>query len=345
MEQIKKQNTPALDPQRPAAAPEGPQWKGPLKHSVRGMSYAEGSSQLSPRSGMPMPPPPGLTPTTENKPFDIADPELRKSHQDNPSYTYKRFGGSLFLNGVSANDVVQGAIGDCYLAAALSAVANTHPAAITSMVKDDGNGKYRVRFYKKSYYGAPKEEWITVDGDLPTSGSGPLYAKGAETDAKGQRELWPSIIEKAWAAWKGGYDDIGEGGFSGDVMTAITGEASSYKTLASMKPDALWDDMKKAIDAGQPVTCGTHGKDDVEKNESLKKKYDEAKVYPWHAYTVISYREKKEGANTERFVTIRNPWGQANRDTTAADKGLFELKFDLFKTVYQSIVINEKKAR
>lgn len=346
MEQIKKPNpTAALEQQAPTAGAEGPQWKGKLKHSVRGMSYGDAASQLSPRAGMPMPPSPAPTPAAENKPFDVADPELRKSHQNNAAYSYKRFGGALFINGVTAFDVLQGSIGDCYLAAALSAVARSQPQCITSMIKDDGNGKFRVRFYKKGFVGPPKEEWVTIDADLPSSGGSELYAKGSETDSKGQRELWPAIVEKAYAQWKGGYDDIGEGGYSGDVMTAITGEASSSRSLSTMKPDALWDDLKKAIDEGKPVTCGTHGKEEVEKNEDLKKKYDEAKVYPWHAYTVMSYREKKEGQNTERFVTVRNPWGKHHGGSSYSDKGVFELKFDLWKTVYSNIVINDKKVR
>lgn len=338
MEQIKKQNKAlSADPAQTPGA-DGSQWKGALKHSMRGMSYADGANKLSPG---PMPP----SPVAEQKPYDVADPELRKKHQNDASVKYQRFGGALFLNGVSATDVQQGSIADCYLGAALSAVANTNPKCITEMVKDDGNGKYRVRFFKRSYYGAPKEEWVTVDGDLPASGGDQLYTRGFDKDDKSQRELWPGIIEKAYAQWKGGYDDIGEGGYSGDVMTAITGESSSSKTLSTMKPDALWDQLRKAIDAGEPVTCGTHGKDAVDNDPEMKKKYDEAKVYAWHAYTVMSYREKKEGATTERYVTVRNPWGKANGGTTYSDKGIFELKFDLWKTVYSSIVINDKKAK
>jgi hypothetical protein len=246
---------------------------------------------------------------------------------------------------VTAFDVIQGSIGDCYLAAALSAVAGTNPKFILEGVKDDGNGKYRVRFFKKDFIGPPKEEWVTVDGDLPSRGGGSeLYASGNDADAKGNKELWPAIIEKAYAHWKGGYNKIGEGGWSGDVMTALTGKDSTSQTLSTMKPDPLWDKIKKAIDAGQPVTAGTHGKDDVEKNADLKKKYDEAKVYPWHAYTIMAYSEKKEGDKTERFVTIRNPWG-ISHSGASGDKGVFELKFDMFKTVYDSIVINEQKAK
>ncbi len=327
-------------------------WKVQLKHSMRGLSYGDGAQKLAapaPETPAPQTPapevegkrekkPPVQKPPVEEKPVEIADPELRTKHQG--QYQYQRFGGPLFLNGVKATDVTQGSIADCYLAAALSAIANTHPKAIEDMIKPAGNGAYKVRFFKTGYSGSAKEEWITVDSDLAASAGDVLYSKGTDKDAKGNRELWPALIEKAYAVWKGGYDDIGEGGWSGNVMTAITGKRSDNITLSAMTNDALWKQLQQAVADGKPITAGTHGQDAVNADAALSKKYEEAKVYAWHAYTVMSVEEKKVGDKTERFVTLRNPWGKANRESSTADQGIFTLKYEMFKTVYSSIVIN-----
>jgi hypothetical protein len=71
-----------------------------------------------------------------------------------------------------------------------------------------------------------------VDGFLPTSRDSrndPSYAG----DPGGK--MWPAIVEKAYAKWKGGYHVLGEGGTGEEAMTAITGGKSSVRDPSSMK--------------------------------------------------------------------------------------------------------------
>lgn len=57
-----------------------------------------------------------------------------------------------------------------------------------------------------------------------------------------------------------------------------------------------------------------------------------AGVYAWHVYSIVSVRENHpDGAPPQRFVKVRNPWGQTLRgDPPAGDNGDFELTFDDF---------------
>ncbi|OBQ15705.1 MAG: hypothetical protein AN481_19600, partial [Aphanizomenon flos-aquae LD13] len=63
-------------------------------------------------------------------------------------YAYQYVSGSLFQNGLSANDVYQGAVGDCYYVATLASIAQEKPDYIQNMFTDNGDNTFTVRFYR-----------------------------------------------------------------------------------------------------------------------------------------------------------------------------------------------------
>jgi hypothetical protein len=64
-------------------------------------------------------------------------------------------------------------------------------------------GAYCVRFYKND-----EEEYVIVDDFFPVGMSGDNWAFASASDGK---ELWPTIIEKAYAKLHGSYDNIAAG--------------------------------------------------------------------------------------------------------------------------------------
>lgn len=281
---------------------------------------------------------------------DMADPGLTidPATKAEKPYGYKKNdrGAQLYgPDGVKALDVKQGAIGDCYLAAALSAVAGSRPDAVKQAIKDNNDGTYTVRFWELDYSGRKIAHTETVDADLPHNADAPAYVKSTEkVDGKEYMEMWPSIIEKAYAAWKGSYEEIGNGGFAGDVLTALTGEASNQQTTKGMgEADPLWTKMKAATEQKKPMVAGSGGKDDARYQDP------KAGVYGWHAYTVMGVREVSEGGKTKRMVTLRNPWSVRRRSTDAAAVGdttnataggVFELDWAEFRRLYDNVTVN-----
>jgi hypothetical protein len=284
------------------------------------------------------------------QPRDLADPTLVKDATSGKADPYgyrKNDRGAQLIgpDGVKAGDVKQGAIADCFLAAGLASVAGARSDVIRQAMKDNKDGTFTVRFFELDYSGKKTAHFETVDADLPHDGDAPAYAKSTEVVAgKAHMELWPSIIEKAYAQWKGSYDAIGHGGIAGDVMTALTGQRSQgYMTQGPGENDPLWAKMKQASDQKKPMTAGSGNKDDA------RYKDPKAGVYGWHAYSVLGVEEAKEGDKTVRYVVCRNPWGKRRRSSDAAavgdtkndsDGGVFKLPWAEFRRLYDDVTIN-----
>ncbi|MSP91966.1 MAG: hypothetical protein EXR79_09245 [Myxococcales bacterium] len=319
------------------------------------------SNSATPKPGQPgqaqLPGQAPVRPGEQPKPRDMADPSVvtddaTKKPEDHAYKKNERAAQLYGKNGIQASDVRQGRIADCFLAASMSAVAGARPDAIKNAIIDNKDGTYSVRFYKVDWNGEKRVSKETVDSDLPwdQASDAPAYAKSTEGGEGGKAwmELWPSILEKAYAQWKGGsYDAIGHGGNSGDVLEALTGQRSTSESTAGAEAggtnDALWAKMKKASAEKRPMTAGSGDKDDA------KYKDPKAGVYGWHAYTVLGVEEKKAGDKTEKMVTLRNPWGKRRRDGDAAAvgdsdnekaAGVFQLEWKEFRRLYDDVTIS-----
>lgn len=106
---------------------------------------------------------------------------------------------TLFGEGVSWNDVVQGSVGNCYFLASIAAIAE-HPNVIKKVFLTDqvnSAGIYAFRMYIR---GKP---WVvTIDDSILVSSKDnePIFATRGVGNS-----LWPILLEKAWSKIKGSY--------------------------------------------------------------------------------------------------------------------------------------------
>ena len=207
------------------------------------------------------------------------------------SGTYAQVSGNLFVNGPAVSDVQQGDLSDCYLLAALAALAKDDPAAITGMFINNGDGTYTVRFYD-----AGVAKYVTVDSMLPTDSSGKLIYDGAGSSASSaSNELWAPLAEKAYAqinqdGWldrpaANSYPAIEEG-FSDDALDEITGGSASWVQITH----ATTTQVQSAVNTSTPTILN-----------SLSSPGNG--VIGSHTYPVIGYN-----ATTQQF-TLANPQG------------------------------------
>ncbi len=154
------------------------------------------------------------------------------------NYGVDYFPGEPFVGGagdqyeIDPNDVRQGALGNCYFAAAMMAVAKANPSLIRKLIKSNGDGTYTITLYTEKgtedflvtpYFPAYR---YSADVNLPAyAGYGDIQPNLAE--------IWPMLLEKAYAMHletygesekgAGGYDLVGKGGNVGKAIKTLTG--------------------------------------------------------------------------------------------------------------------------
>jgi len=120
----------------------------------------------------------------------------------------------------------------------------------------------------------------------------------------GVKEVWPMIIEKAYAKLGGGFPAI-EGGLVADALQALTNgvpyifEFSEESTKKMIETGELWTKMIQW--SAKEFLMGAGSKSGSDKEVS------DLGIVQGHAYSVLDFFEL-EGT---KLVQLRNPWGDA----------------------------------
>ncbi len=126
--------------------------------------------------------------------------------------------------GPTMSDINQGYLGDCYFVSSLAEVAYQEPSAIESMITNNGNGTYGVRFYVDG-----QARYVTVDSQLADGGT--IFNKASN--------IWGSLVEQAYAEvqaqgvitgdsvnYGNSFSTIGNGGDPKFVLEEVTGAST-----------------------------------------------------------------------------------------------------------------------
>lgn len=277
---------------------------------VRGRGLTIWTSHLLERIEASAPFPLQHGPISEN-------PEMATNGKRRDPYTYGTIeNGSLYVDGISADDFTQASLGNCALLASLASVAHSRPDLIEDMIQDNHDGTYTVRFYSDD--GSQRHE-VVVDDQLPLTASG---SRGY-TQARDKSELWLSIIEKAYAVYRGGSYDAIESQSPAVVLTHLTGgKKSVYGTQHG--DDRIYGQLERALGEGRFVVAGTNPITDNPATPE-REKNDPAFVAP-HAYSVLAVHER----DGEKFVVLRNPWGRHEYGSDGKNDGTFEVPLAVF---------------
>lgn len=205
-----------------------------------------------------------------------AQPKLGKEDDGTVhDYSYKKYAGDLFLARgdvakPSVMDIDQGSLGDCYLISAMGAVAASNPDIIADMIDHDAStSQFKVTFQQLQRDGSFKPHVEVVDGYMPTrrGTTRMAYAMSDTNFNPANQAMWPAVIEKAYAQWKGGYDAIGGGGISAKAMEEMTGVRSVHAAMPGTDQVlARFESWQKSKSA---VVCGTRDQIDQTSVEGL----------------------------------------------------------------------------
>lgn len=230
--------------------------------------------------------------------------------------------GALFVNGASVHDPKQGQIGNCYVPAALAAVAHADPAAIEDLIRPNGDGTFTVRFFDAQTL-SPVE--VVVDRELYGWSGRPRYGTSTNRDEHGHAETWVSLVEKAYAAWRGSYEVVAQGGSVGRLQSELLGRPNVEHWLnTGVSPEAVFATIQQGTAGRRAMAAGTFGTVEAAR-------YSNTGVYANHAYSVLGAKE--EGGT--QVVTLRNPWASGEPRGDGVDDGVFDLPLTEFMRLFQ----------
>lgn len=156
---------------------------------------------------------------------DLPSNTVSMSGYKSYTVTYSTVSSPLYgSSGPTMADVNQGYLGDCYLLSALAEVANENPSIIKSMITDNGNGTYGVRFFVNGV-----ARYVTVDNQLADAGK----------EFNSATNIWASLVEAAYAELQAqgvvtgnsvnygdSFSTIGNGGAPEFTLEQITGASA-----------------------------------------------------------------------------------------------------------------------
>lgn len=222
----------------------------------------------------------------------------------------------------AAEDLMQGGLGDCYFISALACIAQRSDLVKNLFVgpsfnelhsKISKHGVYQIRLCKDGYWTV-----VTIDSMLPIQENGCIaYAKGARL------QLWPSLVEKAFAKIHGSYSAI-VSGHCDECLSMLTGApCDKYHLVQSQEEskalyasgegsictiEEMWLKLSSCFDNGflMCASCTVRQGDTEER-------YKEIGLQCRHAYSILQLKSIQTNANeTIHLVELRNPWGRGS---------------------------------
>ena len=201
------------------------------------------------------------------------------------------------------SEAKQGNVGNCYLISTFSVlgIQNIRKALGMSFTNKQGKlvpeewandsekGIYMVRFKKFS-----KNIFVRIDDHFPVDSNNNWVCGKSEEP----QEIWPNILEKAYAKMYGSYTKI-FGGKAHFVMAEFTGGFPSEFLLEEYvhNVNALWKKLLMFKDNGYLLAAGTPPGSDSN--------YSKLGIAKGHAYSILDVK----AVESHRLIKLRNPQG------------------------------------
>lgn len=199
--------------------------------------------------------------------------------------------GRFYNEAAEFFDPVQGAVGDCYVIAAMSSVAWSMPYTIADRSRATSTDNQRFVHRIGFTGGAGLEQVEVSDQVLVYSGtSSAPYARSKESG-----EIWPAVYEKAYAKWR-----LGEptdfpaipsiaGGDPSIACRALTGLNDYRQWHSSFTATQVLNTIKAHSVDGRtttPMVAWTHG------TEPTPGAYSDATIVANHAYSILGWMRR-----------------------------------------------------
>uniref|UniRef100_A0AAY4A6J2 Calpain catalytic domain-containing protein n=1 Tax=Denticeps clupeoides TaxID=299321 RepID=A0AAY4A6J2_9TELE len=277
--------------------------------------------------------------------------ELGPASAKTRGVTWKRPGElcsrpEFIVGGATRTDICQGALGDCWLLAAIASLTLNDDVMARVVPRDQGfGGNYAGIFHFQFWqYG----EWVDVviDDRLPVKNGELMFVHSAEGS-----EFWSALLEKAYAKVNGCYEALSGGSTSEGFEDFTGGIAESYELKKA--PPNMFQIIKMALDSGALLGCSIDITSAAD-SEAITRQ----KLVKGHAYSLTGAVEVNYCGQKQKLVRMRNPWGQvewtgawsdgspewkrvdpSERPDHDAEDGEFWMSFQEFLSQYSRIEI------
>ncbi|KAK0189170.1 cysteine proteinase [Armillaria mellea] len=207
----------------------------------------------------------------------------------------------FFIDGASSNDIVQGAIGDCWFVSALATVCT--PKGLVEkfcVARDESVGVYGFIFFRDN-------KWVDVVIDDLVFTSIPKFEElsGAEKQLyHNDKAFYNRSSRKAYAKLHGSYGALC-GGWACEAVEDLTGGVTCFiPTNDILDPDLFW--TEELLKANHDRLFGVSF-NNLDSSRSGENSIKVSGLMGGHAYSVLRAVECKG----KRFVVVRNPWGES----------------------------------